>query len=695
MALGNANWAAQGGGGNQQPNAAQVAKLLVQLGVALNSAPNIFLQPADVNGIRSQAGGLLGEAMAFRQVANQPTYGMGINASIDGAVSAVTAQGSGNATMAIAAAPHVPVSAKITTAGVLGTMAVAFSVNGSAYGTPVVSSSGAPFTYMVPGTCVRYSFPSGTYVLNDQYNVGITSTTVTHVGSGTPLATITASPLDYYEFALSVATAGGFNVGTFGVSPDGGNGPTGGGSTMSNMVLPSTGTIVIPGVGIVVTVGQHTILITITTPGALGTALYSYTVDGGAAVTGQTTTPNSGSNYVVTIPGTGVTLTFAPGTYVNNSTYTITSTGSVTLGGGAISTVTQVWAGIQATDTWSFFAAPPTHSTTDANNALTALMNVRNVQFAGVHIVTLPSSASGAVSLQATLDSAMATAFGLQLNWDAWCECPSAAFNVSGAGDIVVSGGVAIRDTADTDAVVAAARGSDTNRTGLHAATYRMTSPLTGWKLLRPAGWVAAHRYVRTDPSVDLAAVASGPLPIYIPAGALTIGRDEAVSPLAGPLFQSLDNVQINTLRTYPNMPNQAYFSLTAGGAGWKKTTQQASFQNANWVRVLNTFIAQMQPIVQQLQGANAVTNADGTIEEHQRRDWQAQLDSAGKRAVGLQTGGPYATRQASNASVVVSPSSQLGVAPKQLITNYFLQNLGEVTNSQNNAFFGGILPSS
>jgi hypothetical protein len=35
---------------------------------------------------------------------------------------------------------------------------------------------------------------------------------------------------------------------------------------MSNMVLPSTGVLVIPGVGVVLTIGQHTILITITTP---------------------------------------------------------------------------------------------------------------------------------------------------------------------------------------------------------------------------------------------------------------------------------------------------------------------------------------------------------------------------------------------------------------------------------------------
>lgn len=688
MSLGNANWSAQGGGGNQQPNAAQVARLLVQLGVALNAAPNTLLQPGDVNGIRSLVGGPLGEAMAFRQVPGQPCYGMALNASIDGAVSAVSAAGSGNATMSVAAAPHVPVTAKISTGGALGTMAVQFSVNGGAYGAPVVSSATSPFTYLVPGTFVRYSFPSGTYVLGDTYAVGITSTTVTHTGSGTPTVTITASPLDYYEFALSVATSGGFNVGVFGVSPDGGNGPTGGGSTMSNMVLPSTGTLVLPGTGLVLTIGQHTILVTITTAGVLGTAIFSYQVDGGSTVTGQATTPNSGTSFVFTVPGTGVTLTFAPGTYVINSTYTVGTTGAIAVGGGGISTVTQSWAGLQATDTWSFFSAPPGYSTTDLANAFTALGNLRNIQFSGVHLIALPSSASAAVSQQASLDSFMQTAFGNMQNWDAWCECPSADANVSGLGDIVVSGGVAIRDTADTTAVVAAARGADTNRTGLAVATYRMVSPLTQFKLLRPAGWAAAHRFVRTDPCDDLAAVALGPLPIYIPAGSLTIGRDESVTP-------GLDNVQINTLRTYPNMPNQAYFSLTAGGGGWKKTTQQASWQSANWVRVLNSFISQLQPMAQQLMGANAVINADGTIEEHQRRDWSATLDSAGKRAVGLQTGGPYSKRQATFASVSVSPSSQLGVSPKQLITNYFLQNLGEVTNEQNNVFFGGLLPSS
>jgi hypothetical protein len=688
MALGNSNWSAQGGGGNQQANASQVARVPVQFGVALNAIPNTLLQPGDINGIRSLVGGPLGEMMAFRQVPGQPCLGLAFNASNDGAVSAVSSSGSGNAVVSVAGAPHVPVTAKITTGGALGVMAVAFSVNGGAFGAPILSSASAPWTILVLGTFARYSFPAGTYVVGDTYAVGITSTTVTHVGSGTPAATCTASPLDAYEFFLNVASSGGFNSGVFGVSPDGGAGPTGGGSTMSNMVLPANGVIVIPGVGLVLTIGQHVIACTISTGGALGTMILSYTIDGGTAVTGITTAPNSGTNFVLAIPGTGVTLTFPPGTYILNDVYTDSALGVVTRTGTGTPVVTQTWAGIQVTDSWSFFSAPPSASTSDKAAAYAALQLVRNVQFSGVHDGTMPSSASAAISSQATLDSFMATAFGNQLNLDAWCECPSAAANVSGFGDIVVSGGVAIRDTADTDAVVAAARGSDTNRTGLHVSSYRLTSPITQWKLLRPLGWVAAHRYVRTDPCVDLAAVASGPLPIYIPAGSLTIGRDESVTP-------ALDNVQINTLRTYPNMPNQAYFSITAGGGGWKKTTQQATWQNGNWVRVLDTLLSQVQPVALQLQGSNAPTNADGTIEEHTRRDWSAMLDGVAKRAVGLQAGGPYQKAQASAATAQVSASSQLGVSPKQLVSGYFLQNFGEVTNQQNNAFFGGLLPLS
>jgi hypothetical protein len=483
---------------------------------------------------------------------------------------------------------------------------------------------------------------------------------------------------------ISIATTGGFGTGMLTISPDGGT--NGGGSTMPNQILPTNGVIVVPATGIVLTVGQHTIVVTITTPGALGTAVYSYTVDGGSAVTAQATTPNSGSNYVVTIPNTGVTITFAPGTYVNASTYTIGPLGgAVVIGGGGINTVTYVWAGFQANDTFSFLAAPPSYSTSDLNTALTALQNARNVQFTGVHVVSMPSTAAAAVSAQATIDAAMANAVNVNnLDWQAICEMPSNTGR-GGLGDVVIVGGVAIADTADTDAVDGAARGSDTNRTALCVGTYRLVSTLTGFKQARPLGWLVADRWVDTDPANDISAVANGPLRAFIPAGATTIGRDESVTP-------ALDNVQFNTARTYPFQGLGVYLTITSGGAGFKNCTQQASWQDARGVRVLNVLLQQLRPIVQFFLGQSPPTNPDGTIEELTRRAWTSQLDTTTKRGVGLLPGGPFSLRQASFASATVSAASQLGQSPKQLVVNYFLQQLGFVSSIQNNMYFSGTL---
>jgi hypothetical protein len=456
------------------------------------------------------------------------------------------------------------------------------------------------------------------------------------------------------------------------------------------MILPSTGKIVVPGTGLVLTLGQHNILITITTPGALGTAIYSYQIDGGSTISGQATTPNSGANYVVTFPNTGVTVTFAPGTYVNASTYTIgTLGGAVVIGGGGINTVTYVWAGLQTNDLYTFLAAPPSHSTSDLSNALTALQAVRNLQFTAIHVCTLPSTAASAVSQQATIDAAMLNAFAVNnLDWQALCEGPSAKGGM-GSGDIIVSGGFAVRDSADTDSVVAAARGADTNRTAIHWASYRSPSALSNnRKALRPLGWFVAARYVDTDPAQDISAPAPfGPLGIYIPPGATTIGRDESATP-------GLDAVQFNAVRQYPGRIG-AFLDITSGGSGWKNCSTSASWQDAGFVRILDVAIALLRPVAQNFLAQRPQINADGTIEESIRQTWSAVVDQAFKRAVGLLPGGGFSTPQASAAIAIISPASQLGVSPKQLVINYTLVSLGFVSSVQNNMYFSPTLAAA
>lgn len=686
MAAGNSNWNAFGTGGAQTADASQLARWIAQLGVC-TATPNQLINAGDPSSLRLLAGsGPLVEAGAFRQRGGQPCYLMGINPSIAGAFGTVGLAGTGNATIAVSGAPHVPVVMKIIIGGPLGTMTYQLSVNGGIFGATQTSSASTP-AFLVPNTFCTLTPAAGTYVALDLYSVGINGV-VTHSGTGTPAVTQASSPIDSYEIFISTQTPGGFGVGQILVSPDNGPAPTGGGSTLGAFLIPANGQVVIPGTGIVLQIGQHTILFNVTLGGALGTMTMTAAVDGGSAVSVGSTAANSGANFVFAVPGTGDTVTFPPGTYIISDTYPISALGVVSHTGTGTPVPTQSWAGIQQNDTAAFLAMHAGYSTTDLNNACTALINTRNFQVTGVHAVAMPASAATAVAQQAVLEAAMQSAYvNNGLDWQAWCECPSSQGR-GGLGDVVISGGVAIADVADTDAVVGAARGADTLRSGIHVASYRMTSPLTKFNMARPLGWAASWMFVRTDPGTDIAAVKNGPLPIYLPPGANSIGRDESVTP-------ALDNVQFNTARTYNGNIGQVFFTITAGGGGWKNCTTLAAWQDARGVRVLNVMTAQLRPAVLQFEGESAATNPDGTIEEITRRSWTTTLDSLAKRTVGLDPGGPFSRRQASAMTVKVLESSQLGVAPKQLGINYFLQQLGEVTSIQNNIYFGGIVPSA
>lgn len=690
MAIGDSLWNVVAGGGQAKANASQLARWIVQLGVCTLGTPNQFLQVGDQTSLLNLAGlGPLPEAASLRLRGGQPCYMMPLNPSAAGGVSSsVTSTGSGNATMTATVAPHVPITVKCVTGGAIGTAAFQFSVNGGAFGPTVTSVAAAPWLYLVPGTFCTISFPTATYVINTTATISVAGV-VTLNASWVGNITQTSSPIDGYEFYASVASTGGFGLGMLSVSLDGGPAPYGGGSTLPNSIIPSNGVIVVPQTGLVLTIGQHLILVTMTTGGVLGTAIFSYQVDGGSTVTGQTTTPNSGTNFVFTVPGTGVTITFAPASYILNSTYTIAASGgAVAVGGGGTTTVSYVWAGLQANDTFAFNCVPPGYSTTDLSNALTALQAVKNFQWTKVHVIGMPSSAANAISQQATLDAAMVNAFNANaLDWQASCEAPSALAG-QGLGDIVLSGGNAIRDSADTDAVLIAARSTDVNRTAIHVGTYRQVSPLTGRKQLRPLGWAVASRYVDTDPAEDISAPQPyGPLGIYIPPGALTIGRDESSTP-------GLDGVQYNAVRTYRGR-NGVFLDITSGGAGWKNCTTSAAYQDAGFVRILNVAIAQLRPFVQDFLGQRPPVNGDGTIEETIRRVWSAKIDGEFKRAVGLLPGGGFSKPQVSFAIASVSPLSQLGQSPKQLVINYILVSLGFVSSISNNMYFSSTLPAA
>jgi hypothetical protein len=606
MSLGDSSWNAVAGGGQQKTNSAQLSKSLLQFGVCTGPGPtsivNQLLQPGDQNSLLSLAGaGPLVEAAVLRLRLGLSCYIMPVPASQPGGVSAVSLSGTGAGTITPSGVPHVPIGVLCDTGGALGTAAFRFSVAGSAYGPVVTSVGGGPWVYNVPGTFCSLSFAAATYVATKTLSVGVDGT-VTPGSAWVGTVTQTSSPLDFYDVYAQVVTGGALGTAVLAISLDGGPGPTGGGSFLPPMLVPTNGK--------------------------------------------------------VPLPGTGLLLTCA-------STF-------------------------NGSDYYTFVASPPSCTTSELNAAVLAARQLRNVQFEQLHSTIFPATAAGAASQLSTLDTAITTANAADgLDWGGMVECPSAAPNSSGFGDIVMSGSAAIRDTADTDAVIIAARGTDTNRTALHVGMYRIASPITGRKQLRPAGWAVAARFVDTEPAQDLSALQPlGALPIYIPAGALTIGRDEMITP-------GIDAVSFNTLRTYRGRTG-AYLSITSSGSGWKNASTTAVWQDKGFVRILNVAIATLRPIAQNFLGQRPPVNGDGTIEESTRRAWSTIVDQAFKKAVGLLPGGGFATGpQASFASAVVSPSSQLGAAPRLLVINYTLVSLGFVSAVQNNMYFSNTLAAA
>lgn len=303
------------------------------LGIAAGGQVNTLYGVADVPTLQSLLGsGPLVEAMADKlTVAGGLQYAMPLNPSTAGAVSATdTTKVTGTATVTGGVSPATPVALKIITGGALATMTFASSINGGAYSAPV-PTSGSPFPYQVPATLTNISFAAGTYVTGDVYTISALGV-VTLVGTGPSASnlTFTSSALDGYDVRVAIVTAG-----------------------------------------------------------ALGAAVFTYSVDGNANVSSQILVP-SGGKYA--IPKTGVVLTFA-GTFVAGDIYALTTT------------------------TASFSAA-------DVATALAAFTATRTA-VAFVHVVGMGANAAAAATLAATVDSAMTAAETVQLYEFGIVECPT------------------------------------------------------------------------------------------------------------------------------------------------------------------------------------------------------------------------------------------------------------------------------
>jgi hypothetical protein len=233
--------------GTLPPNTAGAS---AKIGICSKGAPSTFSAFSDEDTLKAALGaGPLVEAIA--QVLNEaggPVYACPATpttagtAGVSGTGGGSTHVGTGTGTLAVSLAPDRVVLMKVAAGGTRGTATVQFSIDGGAYGAPVLTAAtlrpaGAPLTVL--------SLATGTYVLNEIYTVA-TSGVVSQSGSG-PAVTQASSPVDAYDVIVEITTAGGLGVGAFIYSVDGGN------NVSPNIAIPGSGVYTIPGTGLVLT----------------------------------------------------------------------------------------------------------------------------------------------------------------------------------------------------------------------------------------------------------------------------------------------------------------------------------------------------------------------------------------------------------------------------------------------------------
>ena len=482
---------------------------------------------------------------------------------------------------------------------------------------------------------------------------------------------------------------------------------------------------------IAVTIAPHrAITVLCTLGGAIATAKFKFSLDGGVTYGAEQTSADSGGgSWVVRVPGTFCTLTFAAAVYVITKTNSIAVDGTVTPGAAWVGVVTQASSPIDvyepkctvliagatgtaqlqisldngestipptpiptggvvvipntglvltcssgpgnfvALDTYSFLAGPPGYSTTDLTNAMTALRADSTAPTACM-IVCIDNAAAavGGFSAASTLDTAIDSAFATDgLDWQGRINVPCSEGALG--GDVAVTAGTAARSTITSANIRTARVGITLDRVGVSAGAHRVTSSITGANLLRPTSLILAKRYAATIPSVGVAnRDVVGPLDVY------KIGRDELYA------TTTLHDVQVDTLQTIRGS-GDARLSIESGGFGFRNLTLDAQYQDADFMRIVCAILAALRPVGAAQIGSRPRTNANGTIHETAARKLDALFDKIAKQACGLATGGAFNEAQVSTCVATVDRSSQLNTSPRELVLELAVQSLGFVSS--------------
>lgn len=233
------------------------------------------------------------------------------------------------------------------------------------------------------------------------------------VDSSTGTVAVSGTPTLDFDAKVEITKTGAKGVGRFKYTFDGKTyaaerfiplggtfSPPGSDLTLTFTGTPTNGAVTQTGTGPAVTVtgtpvGEYDFIVEITTGGAVDSAVFRWSSDGGATYTSGVTVAAT-----VALGATGVTANFAAGTYVLAATYEWTST-------------TSVDADFEVGDVHSFTTTAPGHTTSDVAAGMSALKaqlgkrRVRRVILTGAQ-----ASAAAGATMFAALATHMATLEG-------------------------------------------------------------------------------------------------------------------------------------------------------------------------------------------------------------------------------------------------------------------------------------------
>jgi Protein of unknown function (DUF2586) len=424
-----------------------------------------------------------------------------------------------------------------------------------------------------------------------------TASAVTHVGPGT--GTMTVAPKPGQQFQIKIITGGSTATATFQLSYDAAGLVWGATTTTAATVqMPGASFVTLGfGAGSAVTGDTYTISTT-------GTVTPGGGNTGTLAVTFSSASPYDAYTAVVTITTAGA---------LGVAQYTITLDGNNTVQGPllvpASGTVVVADTGLvltfsgtfTANDTYSFTTTGPSYAGADFTNAMTAIL-ASPLSWAFMHLIGQASSSANAATLFATVDSQMTTAANAFRYVSCVYEWPQ-----------------------DTDAnLISNSAALASGRVNTCAGFLYTISPINGRAMSRSLGWHVAARGSKVAASTDVGRVKDGSLsqiPGALASGAAVASRNESATP-------GLDAARFTTATSY------------VGRSGWYITqgrimaTQGSDF--SSWVnrRVMDVATPAGRTELLNLVNDTVFVNPDGTINEGSAKQIETRVSRAEEAAL-------------------------------------------------------------